>query len=95
MLEQFRAPKVSTPPELYVVETTFGNFHYHLSVHGSHGAPTLCNRTDVMLTRIPVRTWNSKADHLHSAYCSKCDALARLRTPPPVLPLAGPDTITF
>jgi hypothetical protein len=56
-------------PQLSICESLASIFAYHLSEDG--GRHSLCGRTDMMPTNIPVRTWGLKT-HLHEIYCRKC-----------------------
>lgn len=72
---------VPAPAAFQVVEGVSGTFYYHLMATGirpgSAGAHTLCNKTGVMHTSIPLETWGYRSEHLNERYCPQCTAAAQ------------------
>lgn len=56
--------------ELSICESRASVWAYHLSRDG--GRTSLCDRTDMMPTQLPLRTWGLKSGHIPESYCSKC-----------------------
>ena len=65
---------------LFVVETTFGTWSYHLSRDGVTGHPALCGRKDVMSTAFHIENWGYVGE-LKERYCKKCERIASDQTP--------------
>lgn len=53
-----------------ICESRASIWAYHLSLDG--GKSSLCGRTDMMSTQLPLRTWGMKSEHIPEKYCSKC-----------------------
>ena len=60
---------------LHIVEGVAGIWHYHLSITGLNGKPSLCGISAVMKTSMPLSVWNEKS-HLNETYCKECSKIA-------------------
>jgi hypothetical protein len=81
---------VSEPKEgdLVVSETATSTWHYHLRRIGPEGpkygggaGKALCGANLGWDTRIPVRHYGQKSEHIPEHYCAECAALAGITLP--------------
>ncbi len=67
---------MSETPSLFIVEGSAGMWHFHLSLTGKNGDPSLCGNREVMLTHSPLKQWGFKPRHYPSSYCQQCEGIA-------------------